>query len=62
MDLRLAIPRPPVGPDLLRRIEVPDDLEAITTRGDEADPDAGGLDRDGVERIWAMVERLTEQD
>ena len=38
---------------MLRRIELPADLDAITTVGDEADPAAGGMDRDAVERIWA---------
>ncbi len=46
------VPRLPFGPDLLRRIRVPDDLEAITTVGDEADPADGGLTRDDVEGIW----------
>src|SRR3954454_19612691 len=46
------IPRPPIGPDPLRRIRVPKDLEAITDIGEEADADAGGLDRDQIEGIW----------
>jgi len=55
---RIGIPRPLVGPDPLRRIEVPGDLGPITTTGDEADPADGGLDRDAVERIWAGAEGL----
>jgi CubicO group peptidase (beta-lactamase class C family) len=53
-----GIPRLPVVPDPFRRIPVPKDLEEITTVADEADPGEGGLDRDGVERIWRSVERL----
>jgi len=52
------IPKPPVGPDLLRRIDVPKDLGPLTTTGEEAPPEAGGLDSEGVERIWEGVERL----
>jgi CubicO group peptidase (beta-lactamase class C family) len=39
-------------PDPLRRARIPKNLEAVTTAGDEADPEAGGMTRDGVERIW----------
>jgi CubicO group peptidase (beta-lactamase class C family) len=45
-------------PHLLRRIDVPGDLEPLTAIGEEAPPEAGGLDRDGVERIWSGVERI----
>ena len=31
---------------------MPDDLEAVTTVGEEADPEAGGLSERDVERIW----------
>lgn len=31
---------------------MPDDLEAVTTAGEEADPEAGGLGERDVERIW----------
>jgi CubicO group peptidase (beta-lactamase class C family) len=55
---RLGIPRPPIGPDPFRRIDVPDDLAAITTTGAEEPPAAGGLDPDEVERIWGAVESL----
>src|SRR5580658_8919558 len=46
-----SIPRLPGGRDPLRRIDVPRDLESVTTIGIE-DPDAGGIDADGVDRIW----------
>jgi CubicO group peptidase (beta-lactamase class C family) len=48
-----SIPRfPLIGDPLLRRIRLPDDLDAATTRGPEADPEAVGLDPKVVERIW----------
>ena len=47
-----TLPRLPLLPDVLRRIELPADLDAVTTVGEEADPGAGGMTRDGVERIW----------
>lgn len=53
------IPRLPLVPDPLRRIRVPRDLEAVSTRGDEADDvEALGMTDAGIERIWAGVERL----
>ena len=54
----LRLPRPPVGPDPLRRVKVPRDLATVTSVGEEDDPRAGGMDRDGVERIWRGVEGL----
>jgi CubicO group peptidase (beta-lactamase class C family) len=54
----LGIPRPPIGPDPFRRIDVPEDLSAITTVAEEASPAAGGLDQAGIERIWRAVESL----
>lgn len=48
-----SIPRLPGLPDPLRRIAVAEDTASITTVGEEADPAAGGLDRDAVERIWS---------
>jgi CubicO group peptidase (beta-lactamase class C family) len=54
----IGIPRLPLVPDPLRRIEVPDDLEPLTTTGPEADPAEGGLTSDAIERIWAAAERL----
>ena len=51
-----SIPRPPLGlPDPLRRVRVARDLEAITTRGPEASPEAGGVGLENVEAIWAAV-------
>ena len=58
MSPRVGIPRLPVVPDPFRRIEVPDDLAAVTTAGLEDDPAAGGLGREDVDRIWRSVERL----
>jgi CubicO group peptidase (beta-lactamase class C family) len=45
-----SLPRIPGLPDPLRRIRVPDDLDAVTTIGEEADP--GEVGADGVRRIW----------
>jgi len=58
MAPKVGIPRLPVGPDPFRRIKVPHDLEQITTIGEEAPPEAGGLDADAVERISSAVESL----
>ncbi len=46
-----AVPRLPFVPDVLRRIRVPRDLDAITTAGPEA-PGGGSIGAEGVERIW----------
>lgn len=58
MPAGLRLPRPPIGPDPLRRIEVPRDLATVTAVGEEDDPRAGGMDADGVERIWRGVQGL----
>ncbi len=47
-----AIPRIPQLPNIMRRARVPDDLESVTTVGEEVDPADVGLTRDNVERIW----------
>jgi CubicO group peptidase (beta-lactamase class C family) len=47
-----AVPRIPGVPDPLRRIDVPRDLEAVTTIGDEDEPGAGGMTRESLDRIW----------
>ncbi len=48
-----TIPRfPIIGDPLLRRIRMPADLDAVTTVGDEADPEAVGLSSEIVEAIW----------
>ena len=53
------IPRLPLVPDQLRRIRVPRDLGSVTARSPEAgDLEAVGMTASGVERIWAVVERL----
>ncbi len=58
MTPSVGIPRLPVGPDPFRRINVPKDLEEITTVAEEAPPEAGGIDSEGVERMWTGVEKL----
>jgi CubicO group peptidase (beta-lactamase class C family) len=52
------VPRLPLGSDLLRRIDVPEDLDAITTTGQEADPEALGVDREAVEKMWDAAQAL----
>jgi len=49
------VPRLPFVPDPLRRIRVPDDLDAVTTIAPEAEPEAGGMTRESVDRIWQDV-------
>ena len=39
----------------MRRVRVPKDLEAITTNGEEASPEAGGVTAENVEAIWGAV-------
>lgn len=50
-----TLPRLPGIPDPLRRIQIPDDLEAVTTVGHEDDPERAGLDRAVVDRIWGAA-------
>jgi CubicO group peptidase (beta-lactamase class C family) len=47
-----TLPRLPLIGDPLRRIRMPDDLEAATTVGAEDDPAEAGVDAELVERIW----------
>ena len=47
-----TVPRLPVVPDPLRRVRIPKDIDAVTTVGDEAEPEAGGVERRNVEAIW----------
>ena len=54
----LRLPRLPVGPDPLRRIKVPRDLEPLTTRAEEAAPRGVGMTRAQIDSIWSGVERL----
>lgn len=53
-----SVLRVPGLPDPLRRIRLPDDLTAVTTVGPEADPAAGGMDADALERIWEAAVAL----
>jgi CubicO group peptidase (beta-lactamase class C family) len=48
----LHLPRLPGVPDVFHRVRVPDDIEAATTRGEEAEAEAAGLDQRTVEHIW----------
>src|SRR5436305_5060321 len=52
------VPHLPPGSDLLRRIRVPEDLEAITTIGNEADPEALGVEPEMVEQMWTAAQAL----
>ena len=47
-----SIPRLPLVPDPLRRSRIPGDLESVTTRGEEADPESVGASAENVEAIW----------
>ena len=47
-----TVPRLPVVPDPLRRVQVPRDVEPITSRGEEVDPEAGGVEPENVAAIW----------
>src|SRR3954451_17694747 len=53
-----SVPRLPLLPDPLRRIQVPRDLKAITTIGTEHDPGAVGLDDHAIDRIWTSARDL----
>ena len=56
MDVIPTIPRLPfLGDPLLRRVRVPKDLDSITTVGDEAPPQAGGVEAANVEAIWGAI-------
>ncbi len=52
------VPRLPVGPDLLRRIDIPGDLDSITTIGPEVDPASLGVEAEVVERMWRAAQNL----
>jgi len=47
-----TLPRIPGVPDVMRRIHVPKDLDAVTTIAEEADPRDAGMTENGVARIW----------
>lgn len=49
------VPRLPLVPDPLHRIDVPRNLKAITTVGEEQEPEAVGLEKATIERIWGSV-------
>src|SRR5437588_5963713 len=53
-----TIPRLPGLPDPLRRVPMPEALEAVTTRGHEDDPEEVGVSSCGVERIWKAARLL----
>jgi CubicO group peptidase (beta-lactamase class C family) len=53
-----AVPRLPLVGDPLRRIRVPDDLDAVTSVGVEADPAQAGMTQDNVEAMWRSARRL----
>jgi CubicO group peptidase (beta-lactamase class C family) len=53
-----TIPRLPFVGDPLRRIRVPRDLDAVTTVGEEDDPEAGGVETANVEAIWKAAVAL----
>jgi CubicO group peptidase (beta-lactamase class C family) len=46
-----TVPRLPIGPDPLRRIDVPRGLASVTTVGEE-DAEGGGLSKAQGERMW----------
>jgi CubicO group peptidase (beta-lactamase class C family) len=48
----ISLPRIPGVPDVFHRVRIPDDLESISSRGEEEDPEAAGLDGDTREHIW----------
>src|SRR5579875_3421487 len=50
-----GVPRLPLVPDPLRRVELPPDLEAATSFADEAAPEPLGLSAETVERIWGAA-------
>jgi CubicO group peptidase (beta-lactamase class C family) len=49
--------RKPFGP-FSRLCHVPDDLESVTTRGEEVEASRVGLSTDDVERLWRAVEAV----
>jgi CubicO group peptidase (beta-lactamase class C family) len=48
----LHLPRLPGVPDVFHRVRLPDDLGAVTTRGEEVEAAEAGLDQETVEHIW----------
>jgi CubicO group peptidase (beta-lactamase class C family) len=58
MPIGRSLPRIPGLPDPLRRARVPRNLKEITTIGEEADPGAGGMTRESIDRFWKSVTDL----
>jgi CubicO group peptidase (beta-lactamase class C family) len=55
----LPVPRLPLAGDPLRRVRVPHDLGSVTARAtEETDVRALGMTTEGIDRIWAGVQRL----
>lgn len=50
-----TLPRFPGLPDPLRRIQLPEDLSAVSTVGDEEDPVSVGMAADATEAVWAAA-------
>ena len=57
----LSLHRLPGVPDVFHRVRIPADLDAVTTLGDEEEPEAAGLDAETVERIWESARRPLPQ-
>jgi CubicO group peptidase (beta-lactamase class C family) len=58
MATLLQIPRLPFVPDPLGRIEIPRDLDAVTSIGEEQIPELAGLRSEQIERIWGAARSL----
>ena len=48
----VTLPHLPGVPDVFHRVQIPKDLDAVTTRAAEEEAGAGDLDRETVEHIW----------
>ena len=53
-----TLPRLPVLPDVLRRVRVPQDLDAVTSFGAKERPSRGGMSDEAVARIWSAAVEL----
>jgi len=53
-----TFPRVPGLPDPLRRVAIPEVLESVTAFGPEDGPEAAGMSRRGVARIWKAAKLL----
>jgi CubicO group peptidase (beta-lactamase class C family) len=54
----MSIPRLPLVPDPLGRIELPDDVDSVMSLGEELPAEAAGLTPHQVNRIWAAGRAL----